>query len=100
MPSNSTSEEKKFVPNYLVDLKSPPITMDQAYESAKERREDYTYIQGEESHLRRRRMILKAHPEIAKLLVEDKPYTILISLGFILMNMSVCYWIKVPFFIV
>lgn len=36
-------------------------------------------------------MILKDHPQIAKLLVEDKPYTILIALAVIAVAMTNCY---------
>ena len=52
-------------------------------------------MQGEESHLVRRRMILKAHPEIAKLLVEDKPYTIIVSLSVTALMLTNCYLSKV-----
>lgn len=40
-------------------------------------------------------MILKDHPEIAKLLVEDKPYTIIIALAIIAFMLANCYWSKV-----
>jgi hypothetical protein len=40
-------------------------------------------------------MILKDHPEIAKLLVEDKPYTIIIALAIIVFMLANCYWSKV-----
>jgi hypothetical protein len=40
-------------------------------------------------------MILSKHPEIAKLLVSDKYYTIYIALSVIALNMLVCYWAKV-----
>jgi hypothetical protein len=40
-------------------------------------------------------MILKDHPEVAKLLVEDKPYTILIALGVIAFMLTNCYLSKV-----
>ena len=80
-----------FQTNYLTTLKSPPISLDQAYETPKTFRSDYSYVKGEESHLVRRRMILKDHPEVAKLLVEDKPYTILIALGVIAFMLTNCY---------
>ena len=38
---------------------------------------------------------MKDHPEIAKLLADDKPYTIIIALAVITMAMANCYWAKV-----
>ena len=49
---------------------------------------DFTYIKGIESHLIRRKMILTKYPQIAKLLVPDKPWTIIIAFGVILLSMG------------
>ena len=56
---------------------------------------DFTYIKGIESHLIRRKMILTKYPQIAKLLVPDKPWTIIIAFGVILLSMANCYWARV-----
>jgi hypothetical protein len=94
--SAGKSDDHKLVPhNYLVDLKPPPITLDQAYSTPKKFKTDFSYLKGEESHLVRRRLILKDHPSIAKLLVDDKPYTIIIALVIIAFCLLNCYWAKV-----
>ena len=57
------SEEHAFYDhNYLTQLKKPPCSIQNAYDTPKKWRKEFTYIKGEESHLARRRMILKDHP--------------------------------------
>ena len=69
--------------------------MKQAYETPKIKRGDFSYIKGEESHLARRRMILKDHPEIAKLLDDKRPNTIIVASVVICISMANCYMMKV-----
>lgn len=56
---------------------------------------DYGEIWGSESHARRRRMILQRHPEVAKLLNPDKPYSIILAIFTICFGMTVTYLVKV-----
>ena len=81
--------------NYLTSLTKPPIGIDHMYDHSKSTKSDFTYVQGLESHLLRRKMILKDHPEVSRLLVPDKPWTILVALGVISLALLVCYWAKV-----
>jgi hypothetical protein len=45
--------------------------------------------------MRRRKMILADHPQIAKLLVADKPYSIILASILIPIALTVCYLVKV-----
>lgn len=84
--------------NYLTSLKSPPIGEEHMYDASKSVKSDYTYIKGLESHLVRRKMILTKYPQIAQLLIADKPYTILITLALIAFMLINGFWAKVtPF---
>lgn len=65
------------------------------YDPSKGVRSDFTYVKGLESHLVRRKMILTKYPQVAKLLIADKPYTILITFGLILFMLVDGYWAKV-----
>lgn len=65
------------------------------YDPSKRDRTDFTYVKGLESHLVRRKMILTKYPQVAKLLIADKPYTIYITFGLILLMMLNGYWAKV-----
>lgn len=65
------------------------------YALSKGVKSDFSYVKGLESHLLRRKMILQKYPQIAKLLVPDKPYTIWIAFGVMLAAMINCYWAKV-----
>jgi len=69
--------------------------MHTSYKTSRKPKTDYTYIKGEESHLVRRRMILKAHPEIATLLVDDQTYTYIVALACISLNLFNCYLSRV-----
>jgi len=69
--------------------------MHTSYKTSRKPKTDYTYIKGEESHLVRRRMILKAHPEIATLLVDDQTYTYIVALACISLNLLNCYLSRV-----
>jgi hypothetical protein len=68
------------------------------YDTSKGAKSDFTYIKGIESHLIRRKIILTKYPQIAQLLIPDKPYTILIALGLILLSLANCYWAKVHWY--
>lgn len=65
------------------------------YDLNKSPKSRFGQVRGLESHLVRRKMILRDHPEIAKLLVSDKPWTILIALGVIAVAVAVFLWAKV-----
>jgi hypothetical protein len=95
MSNNKTPEHKYLEKNYLVSLKSPPVTEAHMYDPVKGPKSDFTYIKGVESHLLRRKMILTKYPQIAQLLIPNKPYTIIIALGVILVSMLNCLWAKV-----
>ena len=66
------------------------------YDPSKGVRTDFSYVKGLESHLVRRKMILTKYPQVAKLLIADKLYTIYITFGLILLMMVNGYWAKVP----
>jgi len=92
----SKSKDPVLVPvNYLTKLVKPPIGEEHMYDMSKQPKSDFSYVKGLESHLVRRKMILKDHPEISKLQVPEKPWTILIALGVIFLSMLNCYWGKV-----
>jgi len=65
------------------------------YDPSKGVRTDFSYVKGLESHLVRRKMILTKYPQVAKLLIADKLYTIYITFGLILLMMVNGYWAKV-----
>lgn len=65
------------------------------YEFDKELKDDFSFIEGAESHLRRRKMILQRHPEVAKLLEVDKPYSIILAFIVITLGLTVTYFVKV-----
>lgn len=67
------------------------------YDPSKGIKSDYTYVKGLESHLLRRKMILTKYPQIAQLLIADKPYTIIITVVLILFMMINGYWAKVNY---
>ena len=69
--------------------------MEKIYQTPTPFKKEYTYVKGEESHLVRRRMIMKDHPEIAALLVDNQPYTIIISLSLVTLNLAIAYAVKV-----
>ncbi len=92
----NNTDNKYFETNYLTNLKAPPIGEEHMYDASTGQKDDFTYIKGVESHLIRRKMILTKYPQIAKLLVADKPYTIIIALGVITLALANCYWAKVP----
>lgn len=73
-------------------------TTEHMYDFDKEAKNDFTYIEGAESHLRRRKMILQRHPEVAKLLEVDKPYSIILAFIMVTFGMTVTYFVKVHFF--
>ena len=56
---------------------------------------DYGEVWGSESHARRRKMILKRHPEVAKLLEPTRPYSIILAFFTIAFGMTVTYYAKV-----
>lgn len=94
--ANNKAEEHKFLSvNYLTNLEAPPVTEEHMYDPSKGVKSDFSYVKGVESHLLRRKMILSKYPQIAKLLVADKPWTILIAIGVIMVSMANCYWAKV-----
>jgi hypothetical protein len=68
------------------------------YDKSKSVKSDFTYIKGIESHLIRRKAILTKYPQIAQLLIPDKPYTVLIALSLILLSLVNCYWAKVHWY--
>lgn len=43
-------------------------------------------------------MILQRHPEVAKLLEVDKPYSIILAFIMVTFGMTVTYFVKVHFF--
>jgi hypothetical protein len=93
---NNKEAEPVYTPvNYLTSLKRPGVTEEHMYDHSKGVRQDYTYVKGLESHLLRRKMILTKYPQVAQLLIADKPYTILITLALILLMMANGYWAKV-----
>lgn len=56
---------------------------------------NYGEVWGSESHARRRKMILKRHPEVAKLLEPTRPYSIILAFFTIAFGMTVTYYAKV-----
>jgi hypothetical protein len=56
---------------------------------------DFGEVWGQESHLRRRKFILEDHPEIAKLLLPTKPYSMMLCLTLLFVGLGVCYLVKV-----
>jgi hypothetical protein len=65
------------------------------YDHSKGVKQDFTYVKGLESHLLRRKMILTKYPQVAQLLIPDKPYTIIIAVAVILVMLANGYWAKV-----
>lgn len=55
---------------------------------------DFGEVWGQESHLRRRKFILEDHPEIAKLLLPTKPYSMMLCLTLLFVGLGVCYLVK------
>jgi hypothetical protein len=95
MPNNKGGEPVLTPVNYLTSLKRPPVGEEHMYDHSKGVRQDYNYVKGLESHLLRRKMILTKYPQVAQLLVVDKPYTIIITLAIILLMLVNGYWAKV-----
>jgi len=61
--ATNNKQGPSFVPvNYLTSLTKPPIGEEKMYEMSKPGKNDYSYVNGLESHLLRRKMILKEHP--------------------------------------
>lgn len=77
----STAPAKKEEEFYLFD-KSP--------------RTDYTYITGVESHLLRRQIILKAHPEIRGFMNTTSYISFYLTIIFVLAQLAIAYLVRVP----
>lgn len=45
-------------------------------------------------------MILKDHPEVAQLLVPTKPYSLILAVVLVTLNMSLAYLVKVAQFLI
>lgn len=99
MASKGGSTPKNLPVNYLCDEgKVPEKREDQFYEFDKVKKTEYGYVYGTESHTRRRKMILERHPEVAKLLVHTKPYSIILAFIIITFSLTVTYFVKVSLF--
>lgn len=81
--------------NYLLTQKAPETSSEAFYEDEKGAKIDYTYISGPESHLIRRKAILQQHPEIAKLLQPSKPYSMILAVLLVSLNLYLAYLVKV-----
>lgn len=85
----------KETPNHLVDRKASKTRTEDFYEYEKTPKADFSYVFGPESHLTRRKLILEQHPEIAKLLVPSKPYSVILALILVPLNLFLAYLVKV-----
>ena len=83
--------------NYLLEGKVPE-TVDEFYKNNKTPNEDFGEIWGPETHGRRRKLILDKHPEVAQLLVADKPYSTILTLLLVPLGLAVNYMVKVHSF--
>ena len=95
MSSENNSKEPL---NCLVELKTPERPEDDFYEKDKDLKTQYGEVWGSESHGRRRKMILEKHPEVQKLLLPDKPYSILLVCLLVPLHLGVIYLVKVVSF--
>ena len=87
----------KETPNYLVNRKTPPTHSEDFYQYQKAPKGDFSYVFGPESHLTRRKLILEKHPEVAKLLVPSKPYSLILALILVPLNLFLAYLVKVTY---
>lgn len=91
----TTTGDRQEPTNYLIGDTTPSKQTEEFYEFEKLTKVGFGEVWGEETHKRRRRLILQRHPEVAKLLQPTKPYSIILAFILVPLGLATCYLVKV-----
>jgi hypothetical protein len=79
----------------LLHTTSPTKKADEFYLFDKAAKTDYTQIMGVESHLLRRQLILKAHPQVKELMRGTSNISFYLTIALVVIQLTFAYLIRV-----